>query len=212
MFTGIVEEVGKVKSASGTALNTSARKVLEKTKLGDSIAVNGVCLTVTKLNADSFSVDLMPETMRRTNLGALRPGDKVNLERAMSLGDRIGGHLVQGHIDATGKIMSLTPEADAVIVRISAPSNLMPYIVEKGFIAVDGISLTVIGRDSSSFKVSLVVFTQQNTGLGSKKAGELVNLEVDILAKYVEQLLNRSGSGITKEFLVERGFTAPSGL
>lgn len=212
MFTGIVEEVGKVKSASETVLNISARKVLEKTKLGDSIAVNGVCLTVTKLSADSFSVDLMPETMRRTNLGALRPGDKVNLERAMSLGDRIGGHLVQGHIDATGKIMSLTPEADAIIVRISAPANLMPYIVEKGFIAVDGISLTVTGRDSSSFKVSLVVFTQQNTGLGSKKAGEPVNLEVDILAKYVEQLLNRSGSGITKEFLVERGFAAPGGL
>ncbi len=124
----------------------------------------------------------------------------------MSLGDRIGGHLVQGHIDATGKIMSLTPEAEAVIVRISAPANLMPYIVEKGFIAVDGISLTVIGRDNSSFKVSLVVFTQQNTGMGSKKVGDLVNLEVDILAKYVEQLLNRGGSGITREFLAERGF------
>ncbi|MBM2831109.1 MAG: ribE [Dehalococcoidia bacterium] len=206
MFTGIVEEIGRVKAMSPKGLTISARKALEGTKLGDSVAVNGVCLTVTRLGGSSFSVDVMPETLRRTNLGGLRSGDPVNLERALGLGDRLGGHLVQGHVDATGKLLSFTPQGDATIVAVSAPPSLMPYIVEKGFVAVDGISLTVIERDSSSFKVSLVAYTQQNTILGTKKPGELVNLEVDILAKYVEQLLKRPASRISQEFLVEHGF------
>jgi riboflavin synthase len=208
VFTGIVEEIGRVKALSPGGLTISARKALDGTKLGDSVAVNGVCLTVTLLGSSSFSVDVMPETLRRTNLGGLRSGDPVNLERALGLGDRLGGHLVQGHVDAAGKLLSFTPQGDATIVAVSAPPSLMTYIVEKGFVAVDGISLTVIERNSSSFKVSLVAYTQQNTILGMKKPGELVNLEVDILAKYVEQLLKKPASRISREFLVEHGFGA----
>lgn len=209
MFTGIIEEVGIVKSVRSGQIAIFATKVLEGTKLGDSLAVNGACLTVRALNASSFSVDVMPETLRRTNLGLLRPGARVNLERALVVGGRLGGHFVQGHVDATGRVVSLLPEAEAVIAKYAAPPEVMRYIVEKGFIAVDGVSLTVIGCDTTSFDVSLVSYSQENTILSSRRPGDLVNLEVDIIAKYVEQLKERRG-GITTDFLAKHGFLSPS--
>ena len=205
MFTGIVEEMGKVKSVQPGKLTVTAERALEGTKLGDSIAVNGACLTVIAIDGAAFSIEVMPETLRRTNLGQLRPSDGVNLERALAVGDRMGGHFVQGHVDGVGRVLSLTPEEGAVLMRVQAPQEVMGYVVEKGFIAVDGVSLTIISRDSASFTVSLVAYTRQNTILGSKKAGDMVNIEVDVLAKYVEQLAKGKG-GITTEFLAEQGF------
>ncbi|MBT9163816.1 MAG: Riboflavin synthase [Chloroflexi bacterium] len=148
----------------------------------------------------------MPETLRRTNLGNLRPGEAVNLERALAVGSRLGGHLVQGHVDGTGRVLSLTPEGEAVIMRVSVPSEIMHYLVEKGFIAVDGVSLTIIKQDATSFSVSLVTYTRRNTTLGGKRPGDTVNLEIDIIAKYVERLASRGRSTITPEFLAEHGF------
>jgi riboflavin synthase, alpha subunit len=206
MFTGIVEEVGVVRGTSSGCLVIGAKKVLEDTRPGDSIAINGACLTVTSINSDDFSVDIMPETFRHTNLGRLHYGDLVNLERAMLAGGRFGGHLVQGHVDGTGKVMALMPEEEAVIARISAPAELMPYMVNKGFIAVDGVSLTVTDYDDFSFSVSLVAYTCQNTTLGSRRPGDIVNLEVDVFAKYVERLNQGSRRGVTLDFLEEHGF------
>ena len=206
MFSGIVEEVGKVKSTGPRELTINARKVLDGTQPGHSLNVNGACLTVTSLTDDSFTVEVMPETLRRTNLGQLRPGHPVNLERALSLGGHLGGHLVQGHVDGTGKVLSLTPEAEALLITYTAPPQIMRYVVEKGFIAVDGVSLTVIDCDAVSFGVSLVAFTRDNTNLAAKRPGDLVNLEVDIIAKYVERLLGKPGSAITPAFLAEHGF------
>jgi riboflavin synthase len=205
MFTGIVEEVGTVRSAGAGRLAVAARKVLEDTKPGDSVAVNGVCLTIVELVSDSFSVDVMPETLRRTNLGSLKAGDRVNLERPLAVGGRFGGHFVQGHVDGTGKVVSVKPERDAIRLMLEAPSEVMRYIVEKGFIAVDGVSLTVVECSSTAFGVSLVDYTQRNSTLGGKKSGDVVNLEVDIIAKYVERMRG-GGSAITKEFLAEHGF------
>jgi len=156
MFTGIIEEVGKVISARDGRLTVAAGEVLKETILGSSVAVNGICLTVTNLANASFSVDVMPETLRRSNLGRLNPGDRVNLERPMPLGGRLGGHLVQGHVDGTGKVTAVSPEGGAVIFRFEAAPEVMYYIVEKGFIAVDGISLTVMDRTETSFRVSVV--------------------------------------------------------
>lgn len=206
MFTGIVEEVGTVVSARGDKLIVSAGTVLEDLKLGDSVAVNGVCLTVTVISADSFSVDIMPETEARSNIDFLRSGDRVNLERAMVLGGRMGGHIVQGHIDSTGKILSMRQQGKAMLVKVEAPAPVMRYIVEKGFIGMDGMSLTVVERDSSSFTVSIVGFTRVNTVLSIRKPGDIVNLEVDIIAKYVEQLSQKGQRGITPGFLTENGF------
>lgn len=205
MFTGIIEEIGVVKSVRPGRITVSATKVLQGTKLGDSLAINGACLTISALDANSFSVDIMPETLRRTNLGLLRPGSQVNLERPLAIGGRLGGHLVQGHVDATGRVLSLLPEAGAVIARYAAPQEIMRYLVEKGFIAVDGASLTLTSCDTTSFSVSLVTYTLEHTILGSKRPGDLVNLEVDIVAKYLEKLKERRGS-ITLDFLVEQGF------
>jgi riboflavin synthase len=207
LFTGIVEEVGTVNSIGSGKLAVSASVVLEGTRLGDSIAVNGTCLTATALDAGSFSVDVMPETLKRTNLGQLRPGSKVNLERALLVGGRVGGHLVQGHVDAAGTVASLVTEGKAIIATFSAPPEILRYVVEKGFIAVDGVSLTVVGHDRSSFGVSLVGYTLKNTILGSRKVGDQVNLEVDIIAKYVERLREGRG-GVTLDFLSEHGFTS----
>jgi len=212
MFTGIIEEVGTVKSATEGKLVISAKKVIEGTKPGDSIDVNGACLTVTALDGESFSVSVMPETQRRTNLGTLRSRDKVNLERPLALGGRLGGHFVQGHADGIARILSLAPEAEAVIAKFGAPPEIMRYVVEKGFIAVDGVSLTVISRDVTSFAISLVAYTLQNTAFSAKKRGDIVNIEVDILAKYIEQFRKAGNSGITAEFLAEHGFTEPSRL
>ena len=206
MFTGIVEEVGRIKSASAGKMQISAQKVLEGVQLGDSIAVNGICLTVITLADETFSVEVMPETLRRTNLGTLRVGDVVNLERALEVGGRMGGHFVQGHVDGTGKIISFRPEGEAIIMKVSAPPEIMRYVVEKGFIAIEGISLTIVICDATSFSVSLVTYTRQNTSLNAKQPGDLVNLEVDILAKYVEKFIGGSQSGMSMEFLAEHGF------
>jgi len=206
MFTGIVEELGRIKSVARGQLTISAQKALEGTRPGDSIAVNGACLTVIALNGGTFSVEVMPETLRRTNLGNLHLGETVNLERAMAVGGRLGGHFVQGHVDGTGRVLSLTPEGEAVIMQVSVPSEIMHYLVEKGFIAVDGVSLTINERDAASFSVSLVTYTRRNTTLGSKRPGDPVNLEIDIIAKYAERLASRGKPAITTEFLAEHGF------
>jgi len=206
LFTGIIEEVGKVSSAQAGSLTIAARNVLTGLKLGGSIAINGACLTVTDFNSESFSVDLMPETLERTNLGRLRAGDSVNLERPMALGGELGGHLVQGHVDNTGKVVSVTWDGESVLLGFEAPPDVMRYTVPKGFIAVDGVSLTIAGKDTGSFWVAVVAYTREHTTLGSKKVGDLVNLEVDIIAKYVEQLGRPQSTGITLDFLADNGF------
>lgn len=207
MFTGIIEEIGKVSSASTTRLVISAQQVVDGIKPGDSIAINGACLTVTDFDRASFSVDVMPETLQRTNLGQLTAGDGVNLERPTTLGGQLGGHLVQGHIDDIGRIISMEREGEALLFRFEAPPEVMRYTTPKGFIAVDGISLTITEKDNSSFQVSVVEYTRRNTTLGSRKVGDVVNLEVDIIAKYVAQFTQPQAGGLTVEFLIEHGFT-----
>lgn len=206
MFTGITEELGRVKLIQPDKLIISATNVLEGTELGSSIAVNGVCLTVTGFDSQSFSVDVMPETLRRSNLGLLKIGDEVNLERPMLMGGRLGGHLVQGHIDDTGRVTNIKQEKDAILMRFETPRRIMRYIVEKGFIAIDGISLTVVERERDFFSISLIKSTQRYTTMGKRKVGDMVNLEVDIIAKYVESFTNPESSKITVDFLQEHGF------
>lgn len=193
MFTGIIEEIGTVKkislSGKSGSLEIGAKKILEGTKLGDSIAVNGVCLTVTSLGAASFTADVMAETVRRTSLGSLTIGSGVNLERAMAAEGRFGGHIVSGHIDGTGKILKLVREENAVWVHIKAEKEILSLIVEKGSIAIDGISLTVASVSDSEFAVSIIPHTASETTLLSKKPGDLVNLENDIVGKYVKKLI-----------------------
>lgn len=218
MFTGIIEEKGIImkrvigEQTSGF-IRLRADQVLKDTKIGDSIAVNGVCLTVTQLHPDGFSADVMAETLRRTNLGALSIGSEVNLERAMSAQGRFGGHIVSGHIDGTGKVISLEPEGNAVWVTIEAKEEILHLIVEKGSIAIDGISLTVAYVDESVFKVSIIPHTGSETTLLHKKPGDIVNLENDVIGKYVERLLHpymskdtKKESSLTMEFLREHGF------
>jgi len=207
MFTGIVEEIGIVRGISIGRLTVEAKKVLDGTNSGDSIAISGACLTVTSVGRDNFSVDVMPETLRLTNLGRLHYGNPVNLERAILAEGRFGGHFVQGHVDDVGKVLSLQPEEEAIIARISAPASLMPYVVNKGFVAVDGVSLTVIACDDFSFSVSLVTYTREHTTLGNRKPGDIVNLEVDIIAKYIERFKQIYDRGaLTLDFLEEHGF------
>ena len=206
MFTGIVQEIGRVASAQAGRLVINAGEVLQGVEPGGSIAVNGVCLTVTDFDDNSFSADIMPETLSRTNLGLLRSGDRVNLERPLALGGEMGGHMVQGHVDNTGKVAAITRDGDSTIIRFETSPEVMSFIVPKGFIAVDGISLTVTNRDSTSFRVSIVDYTRQHTTLGEKQPGDVVNLEVDIIAKYVEQLGQNQSTGITAAFLQEHGF------
>ncbi|MBQ2677547.1 MAG: riboflavin synthase [Firmicutes bacterium] len=193
MFTGIIEEVGTIKSMtageSSGEIRVQARTVLEGTKIGDSIAVNGICLTVTSLQPDGFTADVMAETVRRSALREQNPGSKVNLERAMAADGRFGGHMVSGHIDGTGKVVSLEREENAVWVTIEAPAEILRLIVEKGSIAIDGISLTVAYVDERVFKVSIIPHTGAETTLLDRKAGDSVNLENDITGKYVEKLL-----------------------
>ena len=189
MFTGIVEEIGTINSLVNNVLTIQAEKVLADIKLGDSISVNGACLTVIDFTESKFSVDLAPETLRRTAFGNLNPDDTVNLERALAANDRFGGHMVQGHVDATGRVISIRNEGDSSIFRISNPKRLKPYLVEKGFIAVDGISLTIVKVFTSSFTLSVIPYTRINTNLRDQRIGGKVNLEVDILAKYVENLM-----------------------
>ncbi|UCG84466.1 MAG: riboflavin synthase [Dehalococcoidia bacterium] len=206
MFTGIVEEIGQVKVLKQNKLTIGAKKVLEGTKVGDSISVNGACLTVTNYSVDSFSVDIMPETIRRTNIGILKPGNTVNLERSMPADGRFGGHFVQGHVDGTGKIKSMVTEGDAVVMEVAAPPEITRYLVEKGYIALDGISLTIVNCDEQAFTVSLVAHTLKNTILQNKRAGDVVNLEVDIMAKYIERAGSAGKRDINMELLGEHGF------
>ena len=191
MFTGIVEEVGIVSKITNNGMTVKALRILSDVKLGDSIAVNGTCLTAVSFSNSEFSVDLSPETMRRTSLSQLTEGSRVNLERALSASDRMGGHIVQGHVDATGRITSIKPDGDSIIFRVRIPKRLDKYIVEKGFVAVDGISLTVVKRGASSFTLAVVPYSLENTNLAILSEGDQVNLEADILAKYVESLLAR---------------------
>lgn len=211
MFTGIVEETGKIVKVTINGLEIKAHKVLEGTKTGDSIAVNGVCLTVTRLEADSFTVDVMPETMRCTTLSQLKTGDTVNLERALTLSSRLGGHIVSGHIDGTGKITALNDEGNAVLMEIMASAELLRYIVSKGSVALDGISLTVADVKDDRFIVSLIPHTREVTALKSKRIGDVINIETDIIGRYVEKMMNEQNgqeekSGLTRDFLAEYGF------
>ena len=212
MFTGIVEELGTVGRVGGGVIDISASLVLEGTKIGDSIAVNGVCLTVTNLRGDGFTADVMPETLRRSNLGDLKPGDRVDLERAMAADGRFGGHIVSGHIDGVGTITEQRREGIATWVTIAAPPEILRYVVEKGSIAIDGVSLTVAAVTDRDFSVSLIPHTGSQTILLRKKPGDRVNLENDIVGKYVERLLSPAASGpaaesrITMDFLRENGF------
>ena len=206
MFTGIITEVGTVSEVQPGKLAVTCSKILRGLELGESISVNGVCLTVIGLTDNSFSVGIMSETMVRSNLEELSFGDRVNLERALTVDGLMGGHLVQGHIDAAGKVASIGWNGTAMVIRFNAPGEVMRYIVEKGFITVDGISLTVIARESDSFQVSVVDYTRRHTILEDIRVGDSVNLEVDIIAKYVEQLGKANRTGITAEFLQENGF------
>jgi riboflavin synthase len=222
MFTGLIEEIGVVqsivKSAKAAKITIKAKKVLENIKLGDSISTNGVCLTVTGFTTGGFCVDVMAETMRRSNLHRLSPGDNINLERALLVGDRLGGHIVSGHIDGVGTISDYTKEDNAVWVTISTPSELLKYIVQKGSVAIDGISLTVAYVDENVFKVSIIPHTKEVTTLLRKKVGDVINLECDMLGKYIEKMLLLTGQehlakeqspvkqGIDMNFLSANGF------
>lgn len=216
IFTGIIEELGVVKSiaingASG-CITIKARKVLEGTKLGDSIAVNGTCLTVTSINSDGFSADVMAETVRRTSLSQVGKGDMVNLERAMALNGRFGGHIVSGHIDGTGTITKYKKEENAIWVTIKVPEEILDLIVEKGSICIDGISLTVATVSDRDFQVSIIPHTAKETTLIQKKVGSLVNLENDIVGKYIKKFMDnkqesqsKRESGLTMEMLEKYG-------
>ncbi len=212
VFTGIVEEVGRVRSAGGDRLEIEAEKVLEGTEIGDSIAVNGVCLTVTAFTKSGFTADVMPVTMTRTALGRLKAGAGVNLERALTLSSRLGGHIVSGHIDGVGKVKSIEKRENARLVRIEAPPEIMRYIVPRGSVALDGVSLTVAETAGSGFSVSLIPHTREATALDSVKTGDTINIENDIIGKYVEKLLQTPGTaektagGLTRDFLEKYGF------
>ncbi len=215
MFTGLIEERGTVRKItrehSSILLTIEAQKVLAGINLGESIAVNGACLTVTSFTADTFTADVMPETLDKTNLGLLAPGSQVNLERALQVGGRLGGHLVTGHVDATGEILRLNRRGIAVEMWIRLPSHLDRFLVPQGSVAIDGVSLTVAELQPDAFMVSLIPHTRRETTLGSKKIGDVVNIEADLLGKYVFYLVGRimtpdNQKGITPQFLAEHGF------
>lgn len=217
MFTGIIEEIGalsRIERAAGFCrLAIRAGKVLDDCKPGDSIAVNGVCLTVTLQYPDGFAADVMAETMRRTNLENLKVGDRLNLERSLRLSDRLGGHVVAGHVDEVGTITELKQEDIATLMTVGTSPALMKYIAVKGSVCVEGVSLTVTNVSSSSFQVSLIPFSKENTTLGLKRVGNAVNIEVDMLARYVERLITYGGetsakpsNNVDQEFLKTHGF------
>jgi riboflavin synthase len=215
MFTGIIEETGTVRgirlAGESGQIEIYARKVLEGTRIGDSISVNGVCLTVTSLSADSFTADIMSETVRRTAFRRCSSGEKVNLERAMPADGRFGGHIVAGHIDGTGEIASIHPEGNATYLTIRTSPDILRLVVEKGSIAIDGISLTVTTVENDRFSVGVIPHTGDETTLLSKRQGDTVNLETDIVGKYVERLLQphteqTNAGGLTIEYLQEIGF------
>lgn len=214
MFTGLIEEVGTMEGATNgeksMKLTIRAKKILDGIKLGDSISTNGVCLTVTSFDNSTFTVDVMPETMRKTNLGKLVKGSLVNLERALSAGDRLGGHIVSGHIDGTGYIREYKDEDIATWLTVETKSEIIKYIIPRGSIAIDGTSLTVVDTKENSFRVSLIPVTKEETVLLKKRVGDEVNLECDIVGKYVERFLTfKEDSGknsIDMKFLAENGF------
>ena len=216
MFTGIVEELGTIRAirrgASSAVLSIGAGTILDDLKVGDSVAVNGVCLTATQVDGGGFTADVMHETLDRSSLARLAPGDKVNLERAMAAGGRFGGHIVSGHIGATGTITDRRRDDNAVWYTVSAPAALLRYVVEKGSIAIDGISLTVAAVEADRFSVSVIPHTAAVTVLGGKRPGDPVNLEADLIGKYVEKLLRPAQapparrSALSLEFLAEHGF------
>lgn len=222
MFTGIIEEIGEIAGVKrgqvSSRLAIRGKKIFNDLKLGDSVAVNGVCLTATSISGDIFEADVMAETLRRTNLGGFSNGTRVNLERAMAAGGRFGGHIVSGHIDGTGRVSSLVREENAVWVRIDAEDKILRYIIEKGSIAIDGISLTVAETGPGYFKVSIIPHTGEETTLLRRRPGDIVNLENDVVGKYVERLLNFSAGngeafgqkakagGIDLNLLSENGF------
>lgn len=212
MFTGIIEEIGTVQRIESDKIHILAKTVLENTKIGDSIAVNGVCLTVVHITSSSFTADVMPETLNRSSLGKLKNGSSVNLERAMAADGRFGGHIVSGHIDGIGTIQKITKDGNAVRYQIAAAKSVMRGIVEKGSIAIDGISLTVAAVQKDWFEISMIPHTWKETILKDKRVGEIVNLENDIIGKYVERLLSleqeeeKNNSTLTKEFLLRVGF------
>lgn len=214
MFSGIVEEIGRVErvaqSSAGLALTVNCSTVLEGTKLGDSIAVDGVCLTVSSMTATSFTANIQPVTARLSTLGDRRIGDRVNLERAVAAGQRLGGHYVQGHVDGMGTIIGKRGEGASILIDIQAPDEVLRYVVERGFIAVDGASLTVMTLGSQSFAVSLVYHTQQHITLPDLPIGAPVNLEIDVIAKYVERLVEpyRESGGVSMETLRRAGFVS----
>lgn len=216
MFTGLIEETGDVQNivhgAKSCKITIKAKKVLEDVKIGDSIAVNGTCLTVVDFGSSFFTADVMPETVKRTILAKLKNGDIVNLERTMALGDRFGGHIVSGHIDGLGEIVNMKKDDNAIVIAIKVSSEVVKYIIEKGSVAIDGISLTVVSVDSESFSVSIIPHTAAMTNLYYKKAGDYVNIETDVIGKYVERLLSfdskkdSNDSKISLEFLAKNGF------
>jgi riboflavin synthase len=215
LFTGIIEEVGVVEkiilNEKISKISIVASEVLKETKIGDSIATNGVCLTVTAINKNGYEADVMGETIKRSNLGKLKMGSKVNLERALTLNSRLGGHMVSGHIDGVGQIINIEKKDIATWYTINVPAEILKYVVEKGSIAIDGISLTVAYVDSNCFKVSIIPHTGEETTLSSKKVFDDVNIECDVMGKYVEKLLFSSKeetpkSSISKEFLIDNGF------
>ncbi|MBQ7237539.1 MAG: riboflavin synthase [Bacteroidales bacterium] len=207
MFTGIIEEIGHVKSlhrgAKSFTLEVEADVVMQGTQVGDSIATNGVCLTVTSLTGHGFTADVMPETVQRTALGELKAGSPVNLERALSLQTRLGGHIVSGHIDGTGRIADRRQDDNALWLTVECDSRLLRYIIEKGSITIQGVSLTVARVDSESFAVSLIPHTQAATTLHAARVGDLVNLENDIIAKYVEKLLGKAPSDAGNDIMAK---------
>lgn len=209
MFTGIIEEIGEIAAVKNGAksceLTIKGSLIFDDLKIGDSVAVNGVCLTATSINGNTFTADVMAETMRRSSLGTLKQGSRVNLERAMSANGRFGGHIVSGHIDGVGFVQSLVKEDNAIWVTITADEAIMRYIVEKGSVAIDGISLTVAKVFKDAFSVSIIPHTGSETTLLSKKSGDRVNLECDIIGKYVEKLVGKQ-SGITEDFLKKYDF------
>ena len=213
MFTGIVEEVGRVRSVGNGRMEIAAEKVTEGTAIGDSIAVNGVCLTVTAFTRGGFTADVMPVTLAHSSLGSLRAGDGVNLERALTLSSRLGGHIVSGHIDGVGRVKRIESKENAQIFHIEADSTLLRYIVPRGSVALDGVSLTVAEVDDKGFSVSLIPHTRQATALDGKKTGAPVNIENDVIGKYVDKLLHApvrteeiQSEGLTAAFLQKCGF------
>ena len=206
MFTGIVEEVGRIRAVGGGRMEIAAKTVLDGTELGDSIAVNGVCLTVTSVTKRSFTADVMPVTLSRTALGSLRTGDGVNLERALTFSSRLGGHIVSGHIDGVGRLESVEVKENAHILRIKAAPSILRYIVPRGSVALDGVSLTIAEIDDDSFSVSLIPHTRQVTALNEKRLGASVNIENDVIGKYVEKLLRspeKKDGGASKELTID---------